>query len=553
MKVEEKNIGLVKGESSIDYFEFSINPKENIKFGEFVVTKNREGEYIIGTVRKIINRNWLLLGGKDTYQSLEIDVSQYGDSLKDNEEIVGIVKILGKLDIKNGVAIKPNRVPIPSGERVYLLNSEVLREIYGNDGVEIGTLLLREDVPVNLKINDLISRHFSILAVTGAGKSNAVAVLVSNIVEKFRGTVIILDPHGDYIKLKMPKTGDEYINIIEAKINPTKLHGEELADLIGIKRDSHIQRSFLVRAWDTVLHENKDIEGRELIKKLIEKLNNWVDGEEGKYWDPIAEKWRNLEKIDANKKNSLVGITMRLSRFLRNYHNLITGEDLISSIEEGKANIIDLGALTEEQMRLIVGKFLKEIFDERVSYEKAKKNIERYKNIRRYKEIENFEEEIRKIENRSKALAEPILIIVEEAHIFAPKNEKNEASIILSKIAREGRKFGVGLGIVSQRPSKLDEDVLSQTNTKIILRIVNPRDQKYVLEASEQLSSDLLEDIPSLGKGEAVIVGQAIELPALVKIYNFKELGGEYGGEDIDIVSVWRKREEEKFEDDIDV
>ena len=88
------------------------------------------------------------------------------------------------------------------------------------------------------------------------------------------------------------------------------------------------------------------------------------------------------------------------------------------------------------------------------------------------------------------------------------------------------------------------------TNTKIILRIVNPKDQDYVLKASEQLSSELLSDIASLGNGEAVIVGQAIALPALVKIYNFKEMGGDYGGGDIGIVSRWLKRVEEEEKDE---
>jgi DNA helicase HerA-like ATPase len=168
-------------------------------------------------------------------------------------------------------------------------------------------------------------------------------------------------------------------------------------------------------------------------------------------------------------------------------------------------------------------------------------------NSRAGERIGELEKLMRSIERDYPALAEPILVIVEEAHIFAPQGENDDSVRILSRIAREGRKFGVGLGIVSQRPNKLNEDVLSQTNTKIILKIVNPKDQDYVLKASEQLSSDLLRDIASLGKGEAVIVGQAVSLPALVKIHNFKEIGGDYGGEDIGVVSRWRERLEREI------
>jgi len=153
---------------------------------------------------------------------------------------------------------------------------------------------------------------------------------------------------------------------------------------------------------------------------------------------------------------------------------------------------------------------------------------------------------IKETKEKFPALTKPILVIVEEAHIFAPREHKTQAAHWLGKIAREGRKFGIGLGIVSQRPKKLDDDILSQTNTKIILRLVEPHDQRYVQQASEQISEDLLSDIASLGIGEAVIVGFAIPLPAMVKIYSFKEdFNGYYGGGDIDIVKEWGEIEEE--------
>jgi len=115
-------------------------------------------------------------------------------------------------------------------------------------------------------------------------------------------------------------------------------------------------------------------------------------------------------------------------------------------------------------------------------------------------------------------------------------NENNSASLWLGKIAREGRKFGIGLGLISQRPKQLHPDVLSQTNTKIILRIVEPEDQKYIQRSSEDLGEDLAKDLASLSIGEAVVVGTAISLPSIVKIDKFD---GMYGGKDIDIVGEW--------------
>ncbi|AEC52528.1 hypothetical protein PNA2_1613 [Pyrococcus sp. NA2] len=537
--MDDKYIGIVRGEATFVSYEFSVNPEEDISFGEFVVTKNRNGETVLGIVRSVKNINWLLSSAKSNFNSLKLDVYEYGDSIVENEEIVATVKILGKVD--DGELV-PNRVPVKNGEFVYRAPDEMLEEIYKPDraGIEIGTLLLRPNVKIHLDVEELVSRHFAVLAVTGAGKSNAVAVMVSEIVEKIGGTVLVLDPHGDYVNLSLPKTGEDLVNIIEGKIKVDDLEPEELADLLEVSKNAPIQRDYLAKAWETVKHENKEHGGRKLLEDVEALLREWMSKRIIRYWNPKKESYLT-EEIKSERIESIRGLIYRISRFLRNYGEFVTGEDLVAAIRPGMVNVIDLGPLDEEQMRLIVGKLLEKIFTTRVEFEKARKSI-RWASGRKVKEYESVMKEVK---DKYPALAYPILIIVEEAHIFAPKGEESEASKIMSRIAREGRKFGVGLGIVSQRPSRLNEDVLSQMNTKIILRIVNPRDQDHVLNSSEQLSRDLMEDIAGLGKGEAVIVGQAIKVPALVKIYNFKELGGRYGGEDIGIVDRWREMNSE--------
>ncbi|WP_457548806.1 helicase HerA domain-containing protein [Archaeoglobus sp.] len=555
MKFADEEVGIVTGEATINSFQFYAHPDVDLKFGEFVVVKDCDEDWVVGTVRELKNVNWLLNAGKSTYHTLQLDIEEYGESISENEVTIVTARILGKVVGGSRIEIAPPRTPVPNGSKVYKANSELLRAIYyGGDGyIEIGNLLLRNDVPIYLNVDELVSRHFAVLAVTGAGKSNAVAVLVSEIVNRLRGTVVILDPHGDYVKLKLPQTGDRFVKRIEAKINTSELDSLELADLLGVRRDYHIQMTFLERAWDTVKHENLNLGGKELILRLKEKLESWVNETDNRYWDVFEGKYRIIESLDSTKKNSIRGVVIRISRFLRNYGTLLTSEDLTSQIECGKVNVIDLGTLEEGQMKVVVGKLLSKIFETRVDYEKARKMISRLReeyriNSRVGERIRELENVMREVETKCPALAEPILVIVEEAHIFAPLGEDCDSVKILSRIAREGRKFGVGLGIVSQRPNKLNEDVLSQTNTKIILKIVNPKDQDYVLKASEQLSGDLLRDIASLGKGEAVIVGQAVSLPALVKIHNFKEIGGDYGGEDIGVVRRWRERLERERE-----
>ncbi|CAB50129.1 DNA double-strand break repair helicase HerA [Pyrococcus abyssi] len=534
--MEDKGyIGIVRGEATFLNYEFSVNPNKDVSFGEFVITKNRDGEDVLGIVRGVRNVNWILSSAKSTFNSIKLDVEEYGSSIFDNEEIVATVKVLGKID--DGELV-PNRVPVKNGEFVYKASDDLLREIYKPDspGVPIGTLLLRENVEISLDVNELISRHFAILAVTGAGKSNTVAVLIKGIVEDIGGTVVVLDPHGEYSRLRLPETGYKLVNVIDGEIRVDDLDPEEFADLIGILSNAHVQRDFLRKAWDTVKANNPGLGGRAFLDELKSKLQAWKLGKDLTYIDPEENKPLKL-KLSNQDKVTIGRLISRIERFLREYGEFVTSQDLVASIRPGMANVINLSHLDEDQMKVIVGKFLERVFKTRMDYEKARKSL----SVARRNRKEEYEKILESIENNYPALAYPILIVVEEAHIFAPQGEENNASRVMARIAREGRKFGVGLGVVSQRPSKLNEDILSQMNTKIILRIVNPRDQKYVLEASEQLSSDLMDDIAGLGKGEAVIVGQAIKVPALVKIYDFRELNGEYGGEDIGVLDRWQE------------
>jgi DNA helicase HerA-like ATPase len=139
----------------------------------------------------------------------------------------------------------------------------------------------------------------------------------------------------------------------------------------------------------------------------------------------------------------------------------------------------------------------------------------------------------------------PVFIVVEEAHRFIPNKSLNRSTMssdVIRMIAAEGRKFGVFLILVTQRPSKIDADALSQCNSQIILRITNPADQKAVAEASERLGAELMKDLPGLNVGEAVIVGELTRVPVIVKVRHRRT---REGGADIDLVEELRKARSE--------
>ncbi len=133
----------------------------------------------------------------------------------------------------------------------------------------------------------------------------------------------------------------------------------------------------------------------------------------------------------------------------------------------------------------------------------------------------------------------PAFVLLEEAHHFAPSGESAGRVVsaeILRTILAEGRKFGVGVGLISQRPGKLDQDVLSQCMTQFMLRIVNPIDQANVAAAVEGASRDVLDELPALSKGQAVIVGQSVNAPVLVSV---RERHTPHGGQDQDAPRIW--------------
>jgi DNA helicase HerA-like ATPase len=122
--------------------------------------------------------------------------------------------------------------------------------------------------------------------------------------------------------------------------------------------------------------------------------------------------------------------------------------------------------------------------------------------------------------------------------MFAPSKEAGLSKTIIKKIAAEGRKFGVGLAIISQRPSKLDADVTSQCNTIIAMRIKNPDDQRFIARTSDYFSEADLRELPALSTGEALVTGRAILAPLIVKV-GAKTLI--HGGESPDVVQAWRQ------------
>jgi DNA helicase HerA-like ATPase len=164
-------------------------------------------------------------------------------------------------------------------------------------------------------------------------------------------------------------------------------------------------------------------------------------------------------------------------------------------VQPGQASILYLGGYDHLTQATIVAVVLKHLFEERAS-----------------------------MRNR----IPPFLAVIEEAHNFIPSKSEGQMETpsveIIRKVITEGRKFGVGLCLISQRPSRLDETTLSQCNTFLIFRLVNPRDQNFVERVMENLTKADSRLLPAFGPGQGIVSGQAVRFPLVIEVDFDKDL-----------------------------
>ena len=244
------------------------------------------------------------------------------------------------------------------------------------------------------------------------------------------------------------------------------------------------------------------------IQDLTYLLSTDTGLDELKNWDELTE-----GEAKALNGRSAAVVSMKLSRVIneaRSFYTRAIGEptDIYNMIGKkgnriGRLVIIDLQGLSDDAKQIITALISSEIM--RAASDKKR--------------------QIR-----------PFFLVYEEGHNFAPAGIPCISKKIIKKIAAEGRKFGVGFSIISQRPSKLDSDVTSQCNTIITMRLKNPDDQRFIAKTSDMFSKSDIEELPSLSTGEALICGRSIPAPLLVKI-GTKALM--HGGESPEVIIEW--------------
>ncbi len=367
--------------------------------------------------------------------------------------------------------------PASPGEKVYKADEKILSDFFGfdsNHGINIGKVEFH-DLDAKLDITKLFQKHLAILAISGAGKSYCTSVLIEELLDRLeelgKPSIILFDPHGEYIGFSNDEkyTGKTKIYDKDISIAVNKLSVTNIGELIP--QMSAVQRRELAP----------------IIKKLRESKEAYT------LFGLISE----VENSNINPKTKVAMISW-LSEL--NYTGLFESHDS-PSIEElvkpGQLSIFDLSDFVHlKERQIILTYFARKLFD-----------------ARRQNKIP------------------PFILIAEEAHQFAPNSEEEEAlsRSVVEQIAREGRKFNACLVLISQRPKRLSTTALSQCNTHFILRVTNPIDLQHISESSEGITSDVIDMIPGLKVGEALIVGEAVNYPILVKIRERKSKKSEKG------------------------
>ncbi len=449
--------------------------------GEYVVVE-ASGKRYLALVERSVTRSITLSTAVDIYDPVVVERL----SRKMGEDDVFYECIARVLQSLEGSETAPTTPPLP-GSPVKRAPSALLAKLFGaemRDGVRIGRLSSRPEIPVYVSANKLVTRHLAILAITGAGKSNTVAVLLDRLTSSFKATSLVFDFHGEYVSTKF--TGRQHL--IEPIINPRNMSVSEFMVLLGVESRFYNQERIVRKAFQAAKNDTSLSPFLQLVRENVESLRGREDAK------------------------SLAAVLNKIDALSEKHRDILDDNvaDVLDRIEIGAINIVDLSRLDEEAADVVVSHFLRKILASRKKYKKT-----------------------------GEGLTVPIVIVIEEAHVLIPRDRETISKYWVSRIAREGRKFGVGLVIVSQRPKGLDPDTLSQMNNKIILRIVEPSDQKYIRESSETLSEELIEQLPGLSIGEAVVIGPFIRLPARIRIDKFS---GELGGADPDVVSEWLSR-----------
>jgi len=398
------------------------------------------------------------------------------------EYTIALVKVLGAW---KGDDRRFERVfsPPSPGTEIENADNAILKRFLGfeDDGLHLGSIE-HHDVAAKVSMTRLLQKHFAILAMSGAGKSHLSSVLLEELLERKkedgRVAVVVVDIHGEYIGFAHDPVFGSKTKVIdgsEISVPLRKLSPETIMEWVPDL--SAPQRDVLRHAMAGLKSERKDKNGFS-------------------FKDLVAA----IDAADVSKDEVKRALKRTLSE-LRRYRFLSRKSEnprLMRDVLPGHLTVLDFSTIDSlRKKQILVSMIARRLF-----------------NLRRKNKIA------------------PFLLLIEEAHNFAREKAEERDAVsrsIIETIAREGRKFGASLCLISQRPVNLSTTALSQCNTHIILRVTNPNDLDHIQMSSEGIDSRIARSISGLKVGEAILVGEAVNYPVFVSVRDRKSTKREKG------------------------
>ncbi len=461
-------LGRITGKVSTTNFQFNVTSAKTRKF-QFIQVHHPDYGVVLAQV-------------------MELERTQ--------EELTARCNVIGYKDIDN--RIKGIRTPFSLHTEVLEAEDSFIKRIIElqSEGGYLGNLE-GKNIPINLDLQKILTKHLCVLAKSGAGKSYAVGVLVEEILEK-NVPLIIIDPHGEYAAMKYPAEDNEILQQWNLKPKGYTTYIQEYGDM-NLKSD--------VRP----LKLNEKMNSYELMKLLPIQLTSTQeamlfsvikDMEEINFDNILL----GLEQLNSSAKWAIIDTIMYL-RDLKIFSPSPT--PLQELIKPGKCTIINLKGITPEVQDVIVYKLLKDVF-----------------HARKQEKIP------------------PFFCVIEEAHNFAPEKGFGKAKSldIIRLISSEGRKFGLGLCVVSQRPALVQKTILAQCSTQLIMKVTNPNDLRSLVGSIEGITAETEQEIQNLAIGSALLCG-FVDRPLVV---NIRPKKSKHGGHAIDMLSQSTTKDEQQ-------
>ncbi|MCB2227277.1 MAG: ATP-binding protein [Desulfarculaceae bacterium] len=401
----------------------------------------------------------------------------------------------GQVRFQRGVSLYPSL-----GAPILTAGPEDLAELYtkGNDSnVQIGAIRQESSLPAYIATDDIFGKHFALLGNSGTGKSCAITAILRAALNQHReGHVVILDPHDEYAKAF--GNAAEVIGPDKLKLPYWLLNSEEIVKALCSQEEALKEVEAPILKEAIVAAKNEHPDNKNLYAKItvdtpvpysLAAMVGKLKAAMGRLNRPEGSQpyLRIISRVESLQRDRRFAF-MFSSVMGQDYMEQILGRILRIPVEGKPVAIIPLSGIPSEIVDVVVSLVCRLIFDFALWSERAS--------------------------------AVPILLVCEEAHRYAPRDPSlgfAPTRRAISRIAKEGRKYGVGMGLITQRPSEISEAILSQCNTLFAMRLSNDKDQDFVMAALPESALGLIKALPALRTQEAIVTGEGVNFPVIIR------------------------------------